>query len=243
MKLFLVENDLVGAELGYEIIEKAMKNGDVKVMGLATGSTPISLYDHISASDLDFTDIVSVNLDEYVGIGADHDQSYNYFMHKHLFNKKPFKVNYLPNGLNENAEEECARYEEIIAENPVDIQILGIGENGHIGFNEPGTSFDSNTSKVQLTESTILANARMFDKVEDVPNYAYSMGINTIMKSKKIILFAYGAKKADAIHASLEGPVDESMPASILQKHNDVIIICDKEAASKLSKETIEKLA
>lgn len=243
MKLFLVENDQVGAELGYEIIEKAIKNGDVNVMGLATGSTPVTLYERICASDLDFTDIVSVNLDEYVGIGADHDQSYNYFMHKHLFDKKPFKVNYLPNGLNENAEEECARYEAIIAENPVDIQILGIGENGHIGFNEPGTSFDSNTSKVQLTESTILANARMFDKVEDVPHYAYSMGIQTIMKSNMIILFAYGAKKADAIQASLEGPVDESMPASILQNHKDVIIICDTAAASKLSKETIEKLA
>ena len=243
MKLFLVEDNQAGAELGYEIIEKSLKQGDVKVMGLATGSTPITLYERIVASDLDFSDIVSVNLDEYVGIGADHDQSYNYFMNKHLFSKKPFKANYLPNGLNTNAEEECARYDAIIEANPIDIQILGIGENGHIGFNEPGSSFDSKTSKVTLTESTILANARMFEKVEDVPHYAYSMGIHSIMQSKKIILFAYGAKKAEAIRATLEGPVDESMPASILQKHEDVIIICDKEAASTLSAETIQKFA
>lgn len=243
MKLFIVEDNQAGAELGYKIIEESLNQGEVKVMGLATGSTPVTLYERIVASDLDFSDIVSVNLDEYVGIGADHDQSYNYFMHKHLFDKKPFKANYLPNGLNENAEEECARYDAIIEANPIDIQILGIGENGHIGFNEPGSSFDSKTSKVKLTESTILANARMFEKVEDVPQYAYSMGIHSIMQSKKIILFAYGSKKAEAIRATLEGPVDEAMPASILQKHDDVIIICDKEAGSALSTETIEKFA
>lgn len=243
MKLLVVDNNQVGAERGYEIISDAMTQGNVKVMGLATGSTPVTLYERIVASDLDFSDMVSVNLDEYVGIGGDHDQSYHYFMNKHLFSKKPFKANYLPNGLNENAEEECSRYDEIIENNPIDIQILGIGENGHIGFNEPGTPFDSTTSKVELTESTILANARMFDSIDDVPRYAYSMGIKSIMQAKQIIIFAYGAKKAEAIKATLEGPVDESMPASILQKHDNVIVICDHDAVSLLSKETIEKLA
>lgn len=239
MKLHIVKDNQVGAELGYEIIAEAMKSGSLNVFGLATGSTPITFYERLVASDLDFSDVVSVNLDEYVGIGADHDQSYHYFMNKHLFSKKPFKANYLPNGLNENAKEECARYDEIIAQNPVDIQILGIGENGHIGFNEPGTSFDSTTSKVQLTESTIKANARMFDSIDDVPRFAYSMGIKSIMSAKKIILFAYGEKKADAIKATLEGPVQEDMPASILQKHENVIVICDEAAASKLSEKTL----
>lgn len=239
MKLHIVKDNQVGAELGYSIIKEAKEAGKLNVFGLATGSTPVTFYERLVASDLDFTDTISVNLDEYVGIGADHNQSYHYFMNQHLFSKKPFKANYLPNGLNENAEEECKRYDEIIANNPIDIQILGIGENGHIGFNEPGTPFESTTSKVELTESTILANARMFDSIDDVPRYAYSMGIQSIMGAKKIILFAYGEKKADAILATLEGPVVESLPASILQQHDDVIVICDEAAASKLTNKTL----
>lgn len=243
MKLHIVDNNLVGAELGYKIIEHGLHHDNVKVLGLATGSTPITLYERLVASDLDFSQTVSVNLDEYVGIGSDHEQSYHYFMHKHLFNQKPFKVSYLPNGLNADAQDECARYDAIIEANPMDIQILGIGENGHIGFNEPQTPFDSKTSKVALTESTILANARMFDSIDDVPKFAYSMGIQSIMSSKKIVLFAYGAKKAEAIKGTVEGPISIDLPASALQNHPDVTIICDAEAASLLSQEAIAKFA
>ncbi len=234
MKLFVVKDNQEGAELGYNIIREALVSGNLNVFGLATGSTPISLYDRITASDLDFTNVVSINLDEYIGIGADHIQSYNYFMNKHLFGKKPFKANYLPNGLEEDAAKECARYDQIIAENPIDIQILGIGENGHIGFNEPGASFDSLTEKVALTESTIIANSRMFDSIDEVPKFAYSMGIKSIMTAKTIILFAYGEKKADAIYKMMEETPTEALPASALQNHDNVIVIVDEQAASKL---------
>ncbi|QIK69762.1 glucosamine-6-phosphate deaminase [Erysipelothrix sp. HDW6C] len=235
MKLFVVKDNQEGAELGYNIIREELENGRLNVFGLATGSTPISLYDRITASDLDFTNVVSINLDEYIGIGADHDQSYHYFMNEHFFSKKPFKANYLPNGLETDAAKECARYNAIIAENPIDVQILGIGENGHIGFNEPGASFDSLTEKVSLTESTIEANARNFASIDDVPRYAYSMGIKSIMSAKKIILFAYGEKKADAIHAMLEVAPSTDCPASALQNHADVIVIADEKAAAKLT--------
>ena len=140
------------------------------------------------ASDIDFSNITSVNLDEYVGIGGDNDQSYRYFMNEHLFNKKPFKETFVPDGTNPDAEAETARYEKIIDEHPIDIQILGLGINGHIGFNEPGSPLDGKTSKVSLTESTIEANARFFEKEEDVPRYAYSMGIGSIMKDRKSVV-------------------------------------------------------
>ena len=234
MKLFVVKDNQEGAELGYNIIREALVSGNLNVFGLATGSTPISLYDRITASDLDFTNVVSINLDEYIGIGADHIQSYNYFMNKHLFGKKPFKANYLPNGLEEDAAKECARYDQIIAENPIDIQILGIGENAHIGFNEPGTPFDAPTQVVELTESTINANKRNFEKVEDVPTTAISMGIGSIMKSKKIILMAFGEAKAEAIANTINGGITVDVPASVLQNHADVTIIIDEAAASKL---------
>lgn len=236
MKIHIVKDNIEGAELGYSIIKEALENKSLNVFGLATGSTPISFYDRLTASDLDFTDVVSVNLDEYIGIGADHDQSYHYFMNEHLFAKKPFKVNYLPNGLETDAKKECDRYDAIIASNPIDIQILGIGENGHIGFNEPGASFDSTTEKVSLTESTIQANSRNFNSIDDVPRFAYSMGIKSIMSAKKIILFAYGEKKADAIKGMIEDTPTTDLPASALQNHQDVIVIVDEAAASKLTK-------
>ncbi|PWF99629.1 glucosamine-6-phosphate deaminase [Levilactobacillus bambusae] len=233
MNIVVVKDNVEGGQKGYEIFKQAVDNG-AKVFGLATGSTPITTYDQITASDLDFSDKTSINLDEYVGLGPDAPQSYHYFMNEHFFSKKPFAQSYVPDGLNLDAMNETERYDKIIADNPIDLQILGLGRNGHIGFNEPGTDPESTTHKVKLTESTIEANARFFDNEEDVPRYAYSMGIASIMKSKHILLEAYGAEKADAIQRMVQGPITTDVPASFLQNHPDVTIIVDEAAASKL---------
>ncbi|HIW89975.1 MAG TPA: glucosamine-6-phosphate deaminase, partial [Candidatus Ligilactobacillus excrementipullorum] len=218
-----------------QVFKEAVEKG-AKVFGLATGSTPITTYEEIIKSDLDFSDCTSINLDEYVGISPDNDQSYQYFMNEHLFSKKPFKQSYLPNGLAEDPEAETVRYNQIIADNPIDLQLLGIGRNAHIGFNEPGTSFELETHVADLTDSTIEANSRFFEHVEDVPKQAYSMGIGSIMKSKQIIIEAFGAEKADAVAKMIEGPVTEDVPASILQQHPNVVVLLDEAAAAKLSK-------
>ena len=233
MNVIRVKDAAEGGKKAFELIQEGLNDG-AKVFGLATGSTPETLYKEMVASDLDFTECTSVNLDEYVGLSGDNDQSYRYFMNKHLFDQKPFKATYVPNGKAEDLEAECAKYEEIIANNPIDIQILGIGENAHIGFNEPGTPFDAPTQVVQLTESTINANKRNFEKVEDVPTTAISMGIGSIMKGKKIILMAFGEAKAEAIANTINGPLTTDVPSSILKNHDDVTIIIDEAAASKL---------
>ena len=233
MQIIRVANAEEGGKKAFELIKEGMNNG-AKVLGLATGSTPETLYKEMTASDVDFTEMTSVNLDEYVGLGGEDEQSYRYFMNKHLFDKKPFKETFVPNGKAEDLDAASAEYEKIIDAHPVDIQILGIGQNGHSGFNEPGTPLDSLTHVVELTESTINANKRYFDKVEDVPTRAVSMGIGSIMKGKKMILMAYGEAKAEAIKGMIDGPVTTDMPASALQNHQDVVVIIDDAAASKL---------
>ena len=233
MQIIRVANAEEGGKKAFELIKEGMNNG-AKVLGLATGSTPETLYKEMTASDVDFTEMTSVNLDEYVGLGGEDEQSYRYFMNKHLFDKKPFKETFVPNGKAEDLDAASAEYEKIIDAHPVDIQILGIGQNGHIGFNEPGTPLDSLTHVVELTESTINANKRYFDKVEDVPTRAVSMGIGSIMKGKRMILMAYGEAKAEAIKGMIDGPVTTDMPASALQNHQDVVVIIDDAAASKL---------
>ncbi|WP_291293157.1 glucosamine-6-phosphate deaminase [Enterococcus sp.] len=233
MEIIRVKDAAEGGKKAFELIQQGVEKG-AKVLGLATGSTPETLYAEMTASDVDFSTMTSVNLDEYVGLGGEDDQSYRHFMNAHLFDKKPFKETYVPNGKATDLAAECKRYDEVIAEHPVDIQILGIGQNGHIGFNEPGASFDGTTSVVELTESTINANKRYFDKVEDVPTTAISMGIGSILKGKKIILMAFGPAKADAIQRMIEGPVTTELPASALQNHPDVTVIVDEAAASKL---------
>ncbi|MDJ9021641.1 glucosamine-6-phosphate deaminase [Enterococcus faecalis] len=233
MQIIRVANAEEGGKKAFELIKEGMNNG-AKVLGLATGSTPETLYKEMTASDVDFTEMTSVNLDEYVGLGGEDEQSYRYFMNKHLFDKKPFKETFVPNGKAEDLDAASAEYEKIIDAHPVDIQILGIGQNGHIGFNEPGTPLDSLTHVVELTESTINANKRYFEKVEDVPTRAVSMGIGSIMKGKKMILMAYGEAKAEAIKGMIDGPVTTDMPASALQNHQDVVVIIDDAAASKL---------
>jgi glucosamine-6-phosphate deaminase len=233
MKVIRVENQVEGAKVALEILKEKLAQG-AKTLGLATGSSPIEFYKQIIASDLDLSDLTSVNLDEYVGLSEDNPQSYRYFMNEQLVNKKPFKESFLPNGVAEDVEAEVKRYNQVLADHPVDLQILGIGTNGHIGFNEPGTSFDSTVHIVDLEQSTIQANARFFDKIEDVPTQAISMGIRNILDAKSIILFAYGASKAQAIAGTVRGEVTETVPASALQGHEDVVIIADKEALSLL---------
>lgn len=211
------------------------------VLGLATGSSPIGTYDQLvewyEKGDLDFSKVSSVNLDEYRGLDHSHDQSYYYFMHEHLFDRvniDPANTN-VPDGTEPDAEKECKRYEELIASyGGVDLQLLGLGHNGHIGFNEPAPVFDKATHCVDLTESTIEANKRFFASADDVPKQAYTMGIGTIMKAKKILVVVSGADKAEIVAKAFYGDVTPEVPASVLQFHPDVTVVVDEAAASKL---------
>lgn len=202
------------------------------VLGLATGSTPIGTYEQLiewyEKGDIDFSRVVSVNLDEYCGLSPENTQSYRYFMNEHFFSHINIKVEntHVPNGLAANLEEECLRYEKLITDlGGIDLQLLGIGHNGHIGFNEPGHSFEKTTHVVELNETTRKANARFFDGIEDVPQKAVTMGIKSIMQSKKILLVANGPDKQDIIQKALFGPVTPDVPASILQFHPDVTVV------------------
>lgn len=211
------------------------------VLGLATGSTPIGTYDQLvewySKGDLDFSEVTTVNLDEYKGLPRTNDQSYYYFMHQHLFDRvniDPDRTN-VPNGMEPDAEKECGRYEELIRSlGGVDLQLLGLGHNGHIGFNEPGEAFEKETHCVDLTESTIEANKRFFASADDVPKQAYTMGIKTIMQAKKILIVVNGENKADIVERAFFGPVTPEVPASILQLHNDVTLVGDEAALAKV---------
>lgn len=213
------------------------------VLGLATGSSPIGLYDQLvewnQKGDLDFSQVKTVNLDEYKGLTRDNDQSYYYFMHHHLFDRvniDPENTN-VPNGMVEDGDAECLRYEELIRElGGVDLQLLGMGRNGHIGFNEPCDVFEKITHCVNLTESTIEANKRFFASADDVPRQAYTMGIGTIMAAKKIVVVVNGEDKADALAKTVCGPITPEVPSSILQLHPDVTIVADEAALSKLTK-------
>ena len=211
------------------------------VLGLATGSTPIGTYDQLvewyNKGDLDFSEVTTVNLDEYKGLPRTNDQSYYYFMHQHLFDRvniDPERTN-VPNGMEPDAEKECGRYEELIRSlSGVDLQLLGLGHNGHIGFNEPGEAFEKETHCVDLTESTIEANKRFFASADDVPKQAYTMGIKTIMQAKKILIVVNGENKADIVERAFFGPVTPEVPASILQLHNDVTLVGDEAALAKI---------
>ena len=231
MNIIEVKDQVEGGKIAFDLLKEKLQEG-AQTLGLATGSSPLEFYKQIRESDLDLSSLTSVNLDEYVGLTGDDPQSYRYFMEKNLFDAKPFKESYLPLGVEETADQEVERYNQILQEHPVDLQILGIGRNGHIGFNEPGTPFDSQTHLVQLDASTIEANSRFFDKIEDVPTQAISMGIANILAAKSIVLFAYGESKAQAIKGTVEGEKSPEVPASALQGHPDVTSIADKEALS-----------
>ena len=210
-------------------------------LGLATGSTPIGTYqvliERCASGDLDFSQVKSINLDEYVGLSPEHDQSYRYFMNTNLFdhvNIKKENTN-VPNGLAEDLDAECQRYNEIIHTlGPIDIQVLGMGHNGHIGFNEPSDIFELETHKVDLTQTTIDANARFFASADEVPRQALTMGIKTIMQAKTILVVVNGKGKAEIVKKAFTGPVTPQVPASILQMHPNVILVGDEEALSLL---------
>ena len=209
------------------------------VLGLATGSTPIGTYKELikgyENGDLDFSLVKTANLDEYRGLEKSNDQSYDYFMKANLFNH--ININFdnlnIPNGENPDADAECKRYEEVVkALGGQDLQLLGMGHNGHIGFNEPADEFVKETHCVDLQESTIQANKRFFEKVEDVPTQAYTMGINTIMQAKMILVIVSGADKAEIVKKAFFGPVTPQVPASISQMHPNVVVVVDEAAAS-----------
>lgn len=211
------------------------------VLGLATGSTPIGTYQQLiewyQMGDLDFSDVKSVNLDEYKGLSKDSDQSYYYFMYHNFFKDINIKLENtnVPNGTEADSEKECARYNHVIdSVGGIDLQLLGLGHNGHIGFNEPDTSFATLTHCVDLQESTIEANKRFFANINDVPRQAYTMGITTIMQAKKVLLVVSGADKAQILHDVLCGPVTPQVPASILQMHGNIAVVADEAALSKM---------
>ena len=241
MKFYVTENyEQMSRKAASILAAKVVEKPDC-VLGLATGSTPIGTYQNLIAwyqsGDLDFSQVKSVNLDEYVGLAPTHDQSYRYFMNTNLFdhiNIDPANTN-VPNGLAENPEAACAQYDEIIRSmGGVDIQVLGMGHNGHIAFNEPADHFPMGTHVVDLQESTINANARFFASADEVPRKAMTMGIGNIMAAKQILVVVNGEAKADIVKTAFTGPVTPMVPASILQLHPNVIVVGDKAAMSKL---------
>ncbi|SLK38412.1 glucosamine-6-phosphate deaminase [Mycobacteroides abscessus subsp. abscessus] len=241
MKLIEVQSYDEMSKVAAEIMIEQIKKKPNSVLGLATGGTPIGTYQNLikdfSKNKTSYERVITVNLDEYIGLEKDNPQSYSYYMKEQLFNhiNIPESQTHLPFANGVEDEEAGNNYEKLIDSlGGIDMQILGIGENGHIGFNEPGTSFSSTTSIVKLDDSTREANARYFSKIEDVPTHAISMGISTIMKSRKIILLVSGVKKAPILNQLFHTDVKEDLPASILKKHPDVTIIADKEALSIL---------
>ena len=234
MKILVTKNKEEASQKAFKLLQTDIING-AQVLGLATGSSPLGLYQKMTNSPVDYSNLISINLDEYVGLKPTDPQSYHYFMEHHLFTQKPFAKSFIPDGSNLNATKVINHYNQILATYPIDTQILGIGNNGHIGFNEPGTPFDSQTHKVKLTPATINANARFFTSSKDVPTEAYTMGIGSILQAKHIILLAFGEQKADAINKMVNGKITTAVPASALQQHPNVTVILDKQAASKLA--------
>ncbi len=220
-------------------IESLMTREAEPVLGLATGSTPINLYRQLVEfhhQGLSFSHVTTINLDEYVGLAADHPQSYRRFMDDHLFSQIdiPLANTFVPNGMAPNLDRECDRYDAIVNAHTIDLQILGIGRNGHIGFNEPDISLKTRTHVIDLTEDTIQANARFFSTEAEVPTRAITMGIQSILQAQSIFLMAFGRDKAWAVKRALSGEVSTEVPASFLQMHPNVTFVLDAEAAVAL---------
>ena len=242
MRLIEVKDKEAMGKRAADLVQAEMEKHASPVIGLATGNTPLPLYDELirrhKEEGLDFSTCITFNLDEYVGLRPEHDQSYRHFMNVKLFdhiniNKRNTHV---PDGVAEDIEAECEHYEEMIDDRGgIDIQVLGIGGNGHIGFNEPGSSFGSLTRIKTLTEETVRDNARFFEKIEDVPTLAITMGIGTILNARKCILLATGRNKTNAIKAACEGPLTGMCPASILQMHRYATLIVTEDAAKALT--------
>ncbi|MCD8129846.1 MAG: glucosamine-6-phosphate deaminase [Lachnospiraceae bacterium] len=241
MRIIRVKNYDDMSRQGANIVASLITLKPNCVLGLATGSSPEGLYrelvERYQRGDINFCQVKSVNLDEYVGLSADSEQSYRYFMHHHFFkyiNMKPENI-HIPCGKNEDAEQECRRYDELLQSlGGIDLQLLGLGMNGHIGFNEPDEIFTTGTHKVKLTESTILANRRFFAKEEDVPRFAYTMGIRDIVHARRVVMLVSGETKADIVRQAFFGPVTPHVPASILQFHQNFTLVADEAALSEI---------
>lgn len=222
-------------------IMNLVKEKPSAVLGLATGSTPIGIYDKIVQSHrnehISFKHVTTYNLDEYVGLKPNNDQSYAYYMNRHLFSHIdiPPEQTHLPNGMADDIEAECQRYDAMLAERPVDVQLLGLGHNGHIGFNEPDHSLSGGTHVVKLKRETREANARFFESMDEVPEYAVTMGVGSILKANTIILAVRGADKAQIVYEALTGPITTNVPASLLQTHPRVIVLLDREAGRMMN--------
>lgn len=240
MKIIFTEDYDELSEKAFEIMKDVVKINPYAVLGLATGTTPLGGYKRLIADHLkngtSYKHIRAVNLDEYKGLSAIHPQSYAYFMRKNLFENIDIDLDntYIENGTAEDESAECKRYDKLLKLLPRDLQLLGLGENGHIAFNEPNTPFDSTTHIVNLTESTIKANSRFFNDISDVPKQAFTMGMKSIMQAKKILILASGEIKAKAVYKTVKGEVNVNCPASILQKHPDCTLVVDKSAGKLL---------
>ncbi len=241
MQIVILENSEAVAAHGAEVFIQKLQKKPNAVFGLATGSTPLALYKKLIEANqnktVSFSDASSFNLDEYLGLSGQHPQSYRHFMQENLFNHIDIHRDntHVPHGDAENPITACKEYDELITQKGgIDIQLLGIGRNGHIGFNEPSSGLSSRTRVKTLTHATIADNARFFAEGEFQPHLSITMGIGTIMDSRKVLLLATGSSKADAIYATVEGPLSASCPASALQMHQDVMLIIDEAAAEKL---------
>jgi glucosamine-6-phosphate deaminase len=239
MEVIKVRNYKELSKKAAEIIIQKVKQSNAITLGLATGSTPEGLYRELITehrlNKTSYQHVTTFNLDEYVGIEPEDSNSYHYYMVQHLFSGIDIlqENTHIPSGIAKNLAEECLKYDQLVeSSGGIDLQILGIGQNGHIGFNEPGTSFESKTHVVQLKESTREANARFFPKFETVPTHAITMGISTILKSKQILLLVSGEKKAEALQQLLYGEISEEFPSSVLKLHPNVTIIGDNQALS-----------
>ena len=241
MKVYLTKDYGAMSRKAAAILAAEVVSNPSCVLGLATGSTPIGTYKNLiewyNAGNLDFSGVSSINLDEYVGLSPEHDQSYRYFMQTNLFDHINIKREntHVPNGLASDLDAECQRYNDVIHQlGPIDIQVLGMGHNGHIGFNEPDDHFPLETHSVTLAQTTIDANARFFASADEVPRQALTMGIKTIMRAKKVLVVVSGTDKAEIVKKAFTGPVTPEVPASILQMHPDVTIVGDEAALSLL---------
>ena len=243
MKILKTKNYQDMSRKAANIISAQIILNSESVLGLATGSSPIGVYEQLidwnHKGDVDFSSIKTVNLDEYQGLNKTDKQSYYYFMHKRLFEHVNIRLEntHIPDGMEKDARKECAHYEDVIKSlGGVDLQLLGLGHNGHIGFNEPADVFEEVTHCVELTQNTIDANKRFFSSEEAVPKKAYTLGIGTIMRAKQIVLIVSGEDKADILKKVIEGPVTPKIPASILKFHPYVTIVADEDAFSLCSK-------
>ncbi|MPQ42357.1 glucosamine-6-phosphate deaminase [Clostridium tarantellae] len=243
MRLIIAKDYNEMSKIAADEMAKSIKSNPEIVLGLATGGTPVGMYKELikmyENGELDFSKVKSVNLDEYVGLSGEHNQSYRYFMNKNLFNHINIDKNntFVPNGLSEDVEKEGKIYDEKIKElGGIDVQLLGLGNNGHIGFNEPNDELTVGTHLTNLKQDTIEANARFFSSIDEVPKKAITMGLGGIMKAKEIIVIASGKGKADIVSKLMNGKITTDIPASMLQMHNNVIVIVDEDAAKLVNK-------